>query len=299
MPLSSHILKFNISWEGVNACDSVCSSFALRFCLSVSLFAFSFSPVLRVLYLFSSFYTFSWYIFFLQDIRFILFPIGLLISAVFLSATLAARCILPANHHILHWRCQTFYVTCLLIGDLLLAFTQLVGRNVNGYACISVGTYSIWTIPRVSAFFHVCVSVYVSHTCEIITIEFFALKREKERESERTCVNMLLCCTMWWVAHRSHRNFWMDRFLPTFPSVLHVFNAAPVENVSEIERPKRKREKSTRNSALFTLISYAHHTTRLVVLVCSLQRPNGANSLCSRIWFTTRHAQIVHSIMRC
>lgn len=80
---------------------------------------------------------------FFQDIRFILFPIGLLISAVFLSATLAARYILPANHHILHWRCQTFYVTCLLIGDLLLAFTQLVGRNVNSYACISVGTYFV------------------------------------------------------------------------------------------------------------------------------------------------------------
>ncbi|XP_055301328.1 probable G-protein coupled receptor Mth-like 1 [Sitodiplosis mosellana] len=73
-----------------------------------------------------------------RDIRFILFPIGLLISVVFLLATLATRYVLPSNHHILHWRCQTFYVTCLLIGDLLLAFTQLFGRNANGFTCVSI-----------------------------------------------------------------------------------------------------------------------------------------------------------------
>lgn len=80
-------------------------------------------------------------LFFIQDIRFILFPIGLLISVVFLLATLATRYILPSNHHILHWRCQTFYVTCLLIGDLLLAFTQLFGRNAKGFTCVSIGMY--------------------------------------------------------------------------------------------------------------------------------------------------------------
>lgn len=76
-----------------------------------------------------------------QDIRFILFPIGLLISVVFLLATLATRYVLPSHHHILHWRCQTFYVTCLLIGDLLLAFTQLFGRNAKGFTCVSIGMY--------------------------------------------------------------------------------------------------------------------------------------------------------------
>lgn len=77
-----------------------------------------------------------------SDIRFILFPIGLLVSVIFLLSTLAIRYVLPANHHhMLHWRCQTFYVVCLLIGDLLLALTQLFGRNATSIVCVSVGMY--------------------------------------------------------------------------------------------------------------------------------------------------------------
>lgn len=74
-----------------------------------------------------------------QDVRFILFPIGLLISVVFLLATLATRYVLPTNRHILHWRCQTFHVVCLLIGDLELAFTQLFGRTATHFICVSIG----------------------------------------------------------------------------------------------------------------------------------------------------------------
>lgn len=74
-----------------------------------------------------------------QDIRFYLFPIGLLISVVFLIATLATGFLLPSSHHMLHWRCQTFYVACLLVGDLLLAITQLFGSKIKGVTCISIG----------------------------------------------------------------------------------------------------------------------------------------------------------------
>lgn len=76
-----------------------------------------------------------------QDIRFLLFPIGLLISVIFLIATLATGLLLPSNHHVLHWRCQTFYVSCLLIGDLLLAITQIFGTNITGVGCISIGEF--------------------------------------------------------------------------------------------------------------------------------------------------------------
>lgn len=62
---------------------------------------------------------------------------------MFLSTTLAIRYVLPSNHHhMLHWRCQTFYVTCLLLGDLLLAFAQLFGHNGRGFACVTIGTYT-------------------------------------------------------------------------------------------------------------------------------------------------------------
>lgn len=77
-----------------------------------------------------------------QDIRFVLFPIGLLISAIFLIVTLATGFILPSNHHMLHWRCQTFYVSCLLVGDLLLAFiqmSQIIDVNYKGPACKFIG----------------------------------------------------------------------------------------------------------------------------------------------------------------
>lgn len=76
-----------------------------------------------------------------QDIRFFLFPIGLLISVIFLMATLATGLLLPSNHHVLHWRCQTFYVICLLVGDLLLAITQIFGSNIKGVGCISIGKF--------------------------------------------------------------------------------------------------------------------------------------------------------------
>uniref|UniRef100_A0A7G3AVA5 Putative g-protein coupled receptor mth-like 1 isoform x2 n=1 Tax=Lutzomyia longipalpis TaxID=7200 RepID=A0A7G3AVA5_LUTLO len=70
-----------------------------------------------------------------NDIRFPLYAAGLFISVVFLLATLLASFLVPSNHHVLHWRCQTHYVACLLVGDLLLAITQISGNSIIGPAC--------------------------------------------------------------------------------------------------------------------------------------------------------------------
>lgn len=76
---------------------------------------------------------------FLQDVRYSVYGVGLLISVVFLCATLVVSFLVPSNHHVLHWRCQTYYVFCLLIGDLLLAITQLSGDSIKGPFCAVTG----------------------------------------------------------------------------------------------------------------------------------------------------------------
>lgn len=73
-----------------------------------------------------------------DDARFFIYSIGLLISVLFLFATLAVGFLLISNHHVLHWRCQTNYVICLLIGDLLLAITQLAGNSITGASCVII-----------------------------------------------------------------------------------------------------------------------------------------------------------------
>lgn len=73
------------------------------------------------------------------DIRFTLYPVGFIISAVFLAATLAAGCLLPTSHHVLHWRCQTHHVACLMLGDILMAIIQLAGDSLHGGSCKALG----------------------------------------------------------------------------------------------------------------------------------------------------------------
>ncbi|KYN41751.1 putative G-protein coupled receptor Mth-like 1, partial [Trachymyrmex septentrionalis] len=73
------------------------------------------------------------------DIRFTLYPVGFIISALFLAATLAAGCLLPASHHVLHWRCQTHHVACLMMGDILMAIIQLAGDSLHGASCKAFG----------------------------------------------------------------------------------------------------------------------------------------------------------------
>ncbi|XP_017869613.1 PREDICTED: probable G-protein coupled receptor Mth-like 1 [Drosophila arizonae] len=51
--------------------------------------------------------------------------VGIIISIIFLAATLVAGYMLPAVHHALHWRCQIYYVFCLLVGKILLAIEEL------------------------------------------------------------------------------------------------------------------------------------------------------------------------------
>ncbi|XP_076252367.1 adhesion G-protein coupled receptor methuselah-like 1 isoform X2 [Rhynchophorus ferrugineus] len=76
-----------------------------------------------------------------ESIKFTIYPIGLAISAIFLAATLAAGSLLPASHHVLHWRCQTNYVTCLLIGDVLLCITQVVGATLTYTPCFTIAVF--------------------------------------------------------------------------------------------------------------------------------------------------------------
>ncbi|XP_014246462.1 probable G-protein coupled receptor Mth-like 1 [Cimex lectularius] len=73
-----------------------------------------------------------------NDIRFTLYPLGFFLSVFFLAVTLIASCLLPSTYHVLHWRCQTNHVACLLIGDLLLAVTQLSGDALQGPGCVFI-----------------------------------------------------------------------------------------------------------------------------------------------------------------
>ncbi|XP_058809008.1 probable G-protein coupled receptor Mth-like 1 [Phymastichus coffea] len=70
-----------------------------------------------------------------RDIRFTLYPVGFIISAIFLAMTLVAGWLLPASHHVLHWRCQTYHVACLMFGDMCMAVIQLAGNSLQGEYC--------------------------------------------------------------------------------------------------------------------------------------------------------------------
>lgn len=75
-----------------------------------------------------------------EDIRFTLYPLGLLLSVFFLAITLVASFMLPSTYHVLHWKCQVNHVGCLLVGDLFLAFVQLSGDSLRGPLCVFTGT---------------------------------------------------------------------------------------------------------------------------------------------------------------
>lgn len=78
-----------------------------------------------------------------SDIRLTIYPLGLFISAFFLAATLAAGCLLPTTHHMLHWRCQTCHVACLMVGYFLLGITQIAGHKFPVELCITFGEYML------------------------------------------------------------------------------------------------------------------------------------------------------------
>lgn len=74
-----------------------------------------------------------------QDYRYVVYSVGLIISLIFLIATLVISFLVPSNHHALHWRCQTYYVACLLVGDFFLAITQLAGDAILEPYCSIIG----------------------------------------------------------------------------------------------------------------------------------------------------------------
>lgn len=74
------------------------------------------------------------------DIRFTIYPLGQFLSIFFLSVTLVSSCMLPSSYHALHWKCQTHYVACLLVGQFLLAVAQLGGDSIkHSGICVGIG----------------------------------------------------------------------------------------------------------------------------------------------------------------
>lgn len=84
-----------------------------------------------------------------QAARHMLYGAGLAVGAAFLAATLAAGFALPAAHHALHWRCQTHYVAALMLGDVLLATTQLASDRVPPTLCRALGELRSWSVLQV------------------------------------------------------------------------------------------------------------------------------------------------------
>lgn len=80
-----------------------------------------------------------------HDLRYTVYPMAFFLSIFFLTITLISSFMLPSSYHALHWKCQTHYVACLLIGDLLLAITQLAGDNIkHPITCVGIGKFSFY-----------------------------------------------------------------------------------------------------------------------------------------------------------
>ncbi|KAK9890250.1 hypothetical protein WA026_010362 [Henosepilachna vigintioctopunctata] len=112
------------------------------------------------------------------DLRFILYPIGLALSTIFLAATLACGFLLPAAHHVLHWRCQTNYVLCLLIGFAVLCIVQL-HTKINLTLCVILAvTMHFFTL---AAFF------WLNTMCFNIWWTFRDLRPQNIEKSQERC----------------------------------------------------------------------------------------------------------------
>ncbi|XP_063907653.1 probable G-protein coupled receptor Mth-like 1 [Zophobas morio] len=125
-----------------------------------------------------------------QDVRFIIYPIGLALGAVFLAATLAAGAILPASHHVLHWRCQTNYVACLLGGDVLLCITHLSGR-MDPAVCVLIAVSMHFLF--LAAFF------WLNTMCFNIWWTFRDLRPQSVEKSQERCRLRLYMMYAWGV----------------------------------------------------------------------------------------------------
>lgn len=78
-----------------------------------------------------------------DDIRYTIYPLGFFLSIFFLTITLISSFMLPSSYHALHWKCQTHYVACLLLGYLLMAITQLASESMkdSNITCVGIGKF--------------------------------------------------------------------------------------------------------------------------------------------------------------
>ncbi|XP_076160503.1 adhesion G-protein coupled receptor methuselah-like 1 [Ptiloglossa arizonensis] len=123
------------------------------------------------------------------DIRFTLYPVGFIISAVFLAATLAAGWLLPASHHVLHWRCQTHHVACLMLGDLLMAIIQLAGDSLHGGSCKALAI--------MAHFFFLAAFFWLNTMCFNIWWTFRDLRPASLEKGQETLRLRVYACYAW------------------------------------------------------------------------------------------------------
>ncbi|XP_011868048.1 PREDICTED: probable G-protein coupled receptor Mth-like 1 [Vollenhovia emeryi] len=123
------------------------------------------------------------------DIRFTLYPVGFIISAVFLAATLAAGWLLPASHHVLHWRCQTHHVACLMMGDILMAIIQLAGDCLHGTSCKALAI--------MAHFFFLAAFFWLNTMCFNIWWTFRDLRPVSLEKGQETLRLRVYACYAW------------------------------------------------------------------------------------------------------
>ncbi|XP_011686959.1 PREDICTED: probable G-protein coupled receptor Mth-like 1 [Wasmannia auropunctata] len=125
------------------------------------------------------------------DIRFTLYPVGFIISAVFLAATLAAGWLLPASHHVLHWRCQTHHVACLMMGDILMAIIQLAGESLllHGASCKALAI--------MAHFFFLAAFFWLNTMCFNIWWTFRDLRPVSLEKGQETLRLRVYACYAW------------------------------------------------------------------------------------------------------
>ncbi|XP_011642503.1 probable G-protein coupled receptor Mth-like 1 [Pogonomyrmex barbatus] len=123
------------------------------------------------------------------DIRFTLYPVGFIISAIFLAATLAAGWLLPASHHVLHWRCQTHHVACLMMGDILMAIIQLAGDSLHGASCKALAI--------MAHFFFLAAFFWLNTMCFNIWWTFRDLRPVSLEKGQETLRLRVYACYAW------------------------------------------------------------------------------------------------------
>ncbi|XP_016931738.2 probable G-protein coupled receptor Mth-like 1 [Drosophila suzukii] len=115
---------------------------------------------------------------------------GILVSIVFLAATLVAGFLLPAAHHALHWRCQICYVTCLLLGKILLAIEELSSS-------LQPGTLTCHTLAIMMQFFFLAAFFWLNTMCFNIWWTFRDFRPSSLERSQETLRRFLYSLYAW------------------------------------------------------------------------------------------------------